>query len=342
MPPSDRDSVNPTTALTPRATPAADSDTHQGSLFESSGNARTPDLSSPRRNLLVIYNPTAGQRRRTRFRKTLQALSVHGATVTVRETGGAGDAGILATQAWRNHDAVVVAGGDGTINEVAAALVGIPVAIGIIPIGTANVLARELGLGGRATDIARAILEGPVVSSRVAELKSAEITHRFLMMAGAGFDARVVDGVDSNLKRKLGKAAYLWSAVRQLSRYRSPALKVTIDGDGFDASAVIVANGQRYAGRFVIAPRARLDAHSLEVVLFERPGRWHLIRYVFALLTGRIDRLAGISIVTGRKIGIEGGSDEPVQADGDAVARLPVQIELLKSRLTLIGPAKNN
>ncbi len=287
------------------------------------------------RRLLIIFNPTAGARRRRRFEAVLAELRRLGCEVTVRPTGGRGDAEQLAASADPNrYDVLVVAGGDGTINEVVNGLAGARLPLAIVPLGTANVLAAEIGMATDARTVARTIALGRPrpISVGVANGR------RFLLMAGTGFDAHVVQHVDLALKRWIGKGAYAIQILRQLRSFAFPEYAVTIDGTTWKAASVLVANAHYYGGRFVCAPAADLCAPSLEVCMFERRGRLSVIGYALAMLAGRLPKLRSIRIVSAGKVHIDGGSDEPVQGDGDIIGHLGVTIEVVPEALHLVYP----
>jgi YegS/Rv2252/BmrU family lipid kinase len=290
---------------------------------------------------VVVFNPTAGSRdRAAALENLLRPLRQDGRAVEVRPTAAAGDGERLARAAAEGAlcDLLVVAGGDGTINEVINGLAaagegaaGLPLAV--LPFGTANVLAAELGLRSRA-DAVRAILTG---RTRPAHTGLAN-GRRFTMMAGVGFDAHVVRGIDPAVKRRLGRGAYGLEMLRQLARYPFPRYGVTIDGTTYEAASVVVAKGHFYGGRYICAPAARLDEASFEVCLFERGGRAAAVSYALALGSGRLARRRDYRIVTGRAIRIEGPAGDPVQADGEIVATLPVDIALAPHPLLLRLP----
>jgi diacylglycerol kinase family enzyme len=233
-----------------------------------------------RRRLLVVFNPVAGRRHRRRFEATLEALRALGCALELRETEGAGHAGELAAAADPDvFDALVVAGGDGTINEAINGLIpagarraALPLAI--VPLGTANVLAAEVGLSTRPQSVARTIAGGRVQSIA------------------------------------LGRAN----------------------------GRLFTVMGRFYAGRFVVAPDARLEAPEFQVCLFGRGGAWNALRYAAALGLGLLPRLRDYRIVPGREVTIEGPADDPLQGDGDVIARLPVSIKILPDALDLIVP----
>ncbi len=289
---------------------------------------------APRRRILIIYNPTAGRFRRRHFAATLDALAAAGAEAVVRETRGRGDAERFSAAA-RDCDVIVAAGGDGTINEVVNGLRTDAPPLALIPLGTANVLAAEIGLGTQPREVAAAIVAGPV--RRVYAARANE--RRFLMMAGAGLDARVVRGVNGRLKRWLGKGAYGIETIVQLLRDAGRPFAVKVDGREYSAAAAVAANGHYYGGRFVLAPAARLDSPELQVCLFKRAGRWNLLRYTAAVVSGRIHRLPDYEIVRGKTIVVEGPVTEPVQGDGEIIGHLPVRIAPEPEPISLVMPA---
>lgn len=294
--------------------------------------------------LLVIYNPIAGSRggRKRRFEAVLARLRAAGCVLTLRETTHRGDAESFAAGLAREDcDLLVVAGGDGTINEVVNGLGkneagGATLPLGIIPLGTANVLAIEIGLRMTPEGVAEALLHGEARPISLGEANG----RRFLLMAGAGFDAHVVAGVDSGLKRWLGKGAYVWETLRQFRRYPFPSLRLTVDGEESHACSVIAANGRSYGGRFIIAQNASLEAPSLEVCLFTQGGRWHAMLYAAALVLKLLPRLRSVRYVRCRQLTIGGPLEDPVQGDGDIVASLPVTLRVLPDALNLVFPPK--
>jgi len=148
----------------------------------------------------------------------------------------------------------------------------------------------------------------------------------------------VVAGVDKALKRRIGKLAYAVSFIQRLQRFRFPTYRVTIDGASHDAASVVVTNARRYAGRNVIAPDADLRDGQLQVCRFLTPGRWAAISGGIALFTNRLKPGPGFTIGPGRQIVIDGPVGDPVQADGDIVATLPIEITSLAGTLKLVYP----
>jgi diacylglycerol kinase (ATP) len=293
------------------------------------------DRRQPARRLLVIYNPKAGPRRRQRFVAVCERLQALGCTLEVRETTCAGAARHLAAAiAPGDHDRVVVAGGDGTINEAVNGLRADAPPLAILPLGTANVLAAEIGLATDPDTIARAIAFG---QPRPISLGRAN-GRRFVLMAGVGFDAHVVHGLHPGLKRRLGKGAYALGFAREWLRYPFPEFRVTVDGTPLRAASVIVANARHYGGHYVAAPHASLEAPSFEVCLFTRGGRWPALAAGLALLRDRLPEAPGYAVVRGSEVEVAGPAGDPVQADGEIVAALDLQITIEPAALHLIFP----
>jgi len=292
--------------------------------------------------VLIILNPAAGGSRSSRrlLGRVIAALEGRGCAVVVRRTEPAmGDTERLAREAEPEFDIIVAAGGDGTINAVANGMAAngmaaAPRPLALLPLGTANVLAREIGLPRRPEPLAELIATGlvrPIWPGRVGD-------RLFLVMASSGFDAETVAAVNPRLKRYVGRAAFAWAIVLCLWRYRASELRVRVDGTEHRAATVIAAKGRIYAGSHVIAPQANLAEPMLDLVLFRRSGRLMVLRYLAALLLGRVHRRSDVTILRSRSALVSGADSLPVQADGEIVARLPVLIAVAERPLQLVRP----
>ena len=295
--------------------------------------------------IVVVFNPTAGRRLRRRLQKVLTVLAERHVDYQVTETSTAGDARRIAANLPERTAMVVAVGGDGTVNEVVNGLVGTAEAdrlpeLALVPMGTANVLAAEIGL----TDLSPENIAGTIIDGQRRDIFLASVNGRYLIqMCGVGFDAHVVANVNLSLKRGVGKLAYALASLAQFWRYIPRKYRVAIDGATYDAASVIVANGHFYAGRFTCAPQARIDEPLLHACLFERAGRWHVIRYAWGLLSGRLGHFRDVMVVPAEQVVIESAAPqneaEPVQGDGDIVGELPVTIAAGAARLTIRCPA---
>jgi YegS/Rv2252/BmrU family lipid kinase len=231
-------------------------------------------------------------------------------------------------------DAVVVAGGDGTCNEVASGLLGSPMPMGVIPTGTANVLAAEIGMGKASESIAHTLAFGEVRSVCRGQMND----RIFLLMAGSGWDARVVAGVSSRLKKFLGRWAYVLQAVKQILKVPSSSLKIYLENKIVEGDWVIVCNAGHYGGNYLIAPQARMEDPTFQVLIFNGHGPLDRIKDLFAVWLGRPDLSKGIQNFVTDKIRITGSSSELTQIDGDPAGGLPVDISVAFQRLNLIVP----
>lgn len=299
---------------------------------------------------IVIRNPVAGRRNPALLRDTLAALQAGGHEVVVHDTAQRGDAERLARDAPAGPELrIVAAGGDGTINEAVNGLMlridDIAPPLGILPLGTANVLASELGLPIKAESVAEALTSRAPPLVHVGRLTTASgFVRHFSLMAGAGFDAKVVAGVDGDLKRRLGKGAYVWRSAVEMTRPVDARYAVDIDGVRHEAASVVVTRARHYGGPYQIAPDADLRSPRLSACLFERGGRYNVLRYGAALVCDRLPRTAGFRVVPATSVRIAPlvnghGSREPVQLDGDDAADLPVTIDVAPRQLRLLTPA---
>jgi diacylglycerol kinase (ATP) len=303
---------------------------------------------TPPKSILLIRNPIAGRRRRGLVEDVMRLVQAEGWTVDLVDTTASGDARRLAETCDASRYAVIaVAGGDGTINEVVNGLArrtdGSP-ALALVPLGTANVLAHELGLRATAKIVARTMIAGRELLVRPGEATGSGLPRHFSLMAGAGFDAKVVAGVTAPLKRRLGKAAYVWRSMIETHRYRPVRYAVEVDGVAFEAASVIVTRSRLYAGPYVVAPAATLGEPLLHVCLFERWGRSQTLRFGLALLMGRLPKTGGYRVIAGRDVKVSVLSDagesrsQPVQIDGDNALTLPVSIAIATGSVRLLQP----
>ena len=288
--------------------------------------------------VLIIFNPIAGRRRHRALSRALARLDLLGCAHHLVETTHRGHAEALARAA--GEVVVVAAGGDGTVAEVAAGLAGGRGTLGVLPLGTANVLACELGLPMRPEAAAEVLARGEAGVIHPGLARLADGSQRlFVQMLGAGFDAEVVAHVDLGLKRRFGQAAYVWQAARELSRYRYPRLRVVFEDGEASAGSVIVSNGRRYAGRHLLAPAAAIDQPGFQVVLLEGAGAWATAGYGAALPLNLLPRLPGVRVRAALSVQIE-GLDAAVQCDGDPAGRLPVQVRVAPHGLRVLRPSR--
>lgn len=300
----------------------------------------------PAMNALIIVNPVAGTvaARRKALRATVGYLTEHGWTTTWRETQPDRSATALARQAVADdYDTVVVAGGDGTINEVIQPLVGTDVRLGVLPIGTANLWSMECGIATapvlmpqnlqHAADV---LVHGETIRADVGRAG----TRYFLLVAGIGFDATVTHQVDVATKRRLGGLAYLWKALPELPRSRGVSMSITIDGERFHRRVLLVtiSNTRLYAG-LTLAPEASFTDGYLDVTIFQGRGWPALIKFAALGLLGFRIQTPEIMRMRGRIIEIEGNHTLPIQVDAEPLAQTtPIRVEVVPRSLHVIVP----
>jgi diacylglycerol kinase (ATP) len=286
-----------------------------------------------RPRVLLIHNPTSGSWNARRLDRFLKPLTAGGTSIDVRRTRKGGDARALAAEiAPRDAGVVAVAGGDGTINEVVNGLAAVTLPVAVLPLGTANVLAAELGIPARPSRLARCIREGATTDVYLPRANG----RRFTMMVGVGFDAHVVADVSCRLKHLFGRTAYLLAVAKMFRKFPYRFYEVIIDGRAYRAASAVIANGHYYAGRLTCAPDARLDDPDLHVCLFLRSGRWSTLRYGLSLLLGRLHRRSDVMILRGRTVEVRGHPGEPVQCDGDLTTTLPLTVNATEEKLRFL------
>ena len=279
--------------------------------------------------MIVVYNPTAGRRRAALLWRVLDVLATNGVRLDLARTTCAGHAVVLARQAaLLGARVVVAAGGDGTIAEVARGLQGTGATLGIIPLGTANVLANELGLSFAPKDSAAALAFGRTRALWPGLATGATGERLFVQMLGVGFDAAVVHRLPLRLKRVAGRGAYVVQSLREMGRYSFAPIAVRLDGVEMRAASVVITKGRLYAGRYMLAPAACSAEPGFQVALFGHAGALGgplgAALYGAALPFGLLPRAPGLRLVRAREIEVSGSL--PVQTDGDPSGSAPLRI----------------
>ncbi|HYL35619.1 MAG TPA: diacylglycerol kinase family protein [Bryobacteraceae bacterium] len=291
-----------------------------------------------------MYNPFAGglRRRSHALGRCIELLASQGVSVQSIPTPGPKAAAELARRiADSGADLILVAGGDGTINEVVNGIAGSKIPLGILPAGTANVLANELGLGNRLERAAAAFASWIPERIAVGLLSTAmgDEPRYFLLMAGAGLDAAIVYHMSPAIKNTLGKAAYWVDGLAQFGR-RLPQFSVETEGRVYRSSFALVSRVRNYGGDLEIAPTISLLDDEFEVVLFEGATSLPYVKYILGVLAGRIHALRGVTILRTRKVLLSGAESGQVyvQVDGESAGVVPATVELVPNALTLLVP----
>jgi diacylglycerol kinase (ATP) len=296
------------------------------------------------RNITLIYNPCAGGLQGRKFSRLLhaeKALGKYGAVVETIATHAPRSAGRLAADAIANGAGlIVVAGGDGTINEAAEGVAGTHVPLAILPAGTANVLASEMRIGGNFAQAAEALLSYPVERISTGRIQSRDQAPRsFLLMAGAGLDAYIVYSLNASLKRKFGKIAYWLAGFKQLGRSLEE-FSVVVNGREYQCSFALISKVRNYGGDFEIAQAVSLFDDEFEVVLFHGRESWRYVGYLAAVAARRHLRLKGITVLRASEVEMSHalGRRVFVQVDGEFAGHLPARVEIVPDSLSLLVP----
>jgi diacylglycerol kinase family enzyme len=238
-------------------------------------------------------------------------------------------------------DLIVVAGGDGTINETAEGMIGSEVPLGILPAGTANVLATEMKLGGNLERVARRLseLRPRRISLGYITCNGGSVARHFLMMAGVGLDAHVVSRVNPALKARTGKFAY-WVAGWSLLGKRLAEFNVEIAGERRKCSFALLSKVRNYGGDFEIARSVTLLQDQFEVVLFEGATATRYVKYFAGMALNRLAGMSGVTVLRADRVTISPVDDRQafVQIDGELGGTLPAEIRIVPNALTLLAP----
>ena len=295
------------------------------------------------RKATLISNPKTGRYASRRLRPIQEVaanLESLGLTVDLKLTSGPGEATQIAARAARNGSSdIIVAGGDGTINEAIQGLAGTKARLAIIPRGTGNVLARELGL---PLDDAQAIAVAAKGKSRKIYLglaidETTNESRHFVLMAGIGLDASVVRRVQPSLKKRIGKGAFWISGLSHLATWNPRPFTLEIDGTQYNATFAAIGNAPRYGGDLAITPGARLDQREFEICMIQTTSRLrylHLLSY--AMRNGMPRDNPKVQFVKAASVRAYG--DVPVQVDGELIGHLPMRFEIAPDSLDVIVP----
>jgi diacylglycerol kinase (ATP) len=287
----------------------------------------------------IIANPVAGGGRPYRaLQHYIARWPFPDWEVEILTTRAPNHAGLLAQeQLDRPTDLLAVCGGDGTVNEVASHISNPPFPIAILPAGTANVLARELGLPLDPIRALQIALNRTVRSVDLGLLNSG-MPRRFLFVAGIGFDALAVSWVPSGLKKKLGMAAYAIAIVECLRSYSFPEFQIAAGDRAFAATSCLVCNAKSYGGGLLFCPDARMDDGLLDLLVLQGVHRLALAGFLIQAWFGKLAAYPWVHRLQARSLKIEGPSEVLVEVDGELAGSLPADICLSDTRFPLVIP----
>ncbi len=285
------------------------------------------------KDTVVILNPAARGSRAHRLRAQVESLT-RGAILCA--TSRSGEAEALARHAVaEGFGKIVAAGGDGTINEIVNGIAGKNVALGLLPLGTMNVFASELGLP--ANDLSRCweiIRENRI---RPVDLPSANGKH-FVQLGGVGLDAQAVKETSRAFKRNFGPLSYMISAAQIASR-APPRLRIESENAVTEeGSFVLVGNGRLYGGRFPFFKQAVIDDGLLDVVVFKRLNYIEIIRYLQNVIFTPQITSPEVEYFQTRRLRVSSDENVPVEIDGELIGNCPVEFKIRAGGLHVLAP----
>ncbi|MBU5635596.1 YegS/Rv2252/BmrU family lipid kinase [Geomonas sp. Red69] len=286
------------------------------------------------RRCFLIVNPTSGTYSPQKIERIMKGLAERGFAPELLPTQSAADPARFAARLCREESdpLIVVAGGDGTINGVLNGLAPGAATLGVIPLGTSNVLARELEITS-VDDALDRLAHGDARPISVGEIVAGGERRRFILMAGVGFDGAVVRDVRLPEKKALGKGAYVLSALRTLWNWDASTVAVTAGERNVTCHGVIVCNASKYGGNFRLAPEADLFAPGFQVLCISG-GRLAYLGLALGLLNGTAVFSSHVTCFNALALEISG--DKAVQLDGDYVCPAPLAARTVPDLVRLV------
>ncbi len=295
----------------------------------------------------LIYNPVAGPHDVTaQLQDVVAFLESQGWEVILRHTRGQGDATAYAREAVADRcDMVVAVGGDGTLNEVAAGLVGSQCALGVLPVGTGNVWAHMVGLppwtsqaGNTLLDAARVLVEGRIHSIDMGKAGD----RYFVLWSGVGFDAQLAQEIEPHreIRRSFGNLTYYGKGLAMSLGLRGTRMTIAVDGRAMRARVllIVVTNAQLYGSSWQLAPQARLDDGFLEVYVFKGGNTLDAFRHLAMILMGKARQDSKVETYRAKRVEIRGQKPLPLHVDGNPAGYTPVRISIVPKALRVIVP----
>lgn len=289
------------------------------------------------RKVHLIVNPTSGLSRGPGHLEAFRgALRGAGVEIVEQRTEGPGHARELAREACRHcGDALVAAGGDGTVNEVVNGMALASMPLATLPLGTSNILARDLVIPFDPVDAAGVVLGGRCRNLDVGLVNG----RRFLMVVGVGWDAHVVNAVSRTRRGHLGKHRYLLPVGQAVLTYRFPRLTASIDGGPpVRATVAFACNTRNYAAFFSLTPDARPDDRKLDFLVLREGSRRDMVRWIWAAFAATLPRYRETIYRQGRELLVTADEPVPYQIDGDPGGTTPVRISMEQGTLEVIVP----
>ncbi len=287
-----------------------------------------------------IINPAAGNGKQMHSIKQIQDFCrMQGWIIETIITKGQGEAVNLARQAARKFEVVVAVGGDGTVNEIAAGLVGTSAVLGILPSGSGNDFALTIGLSKSLKKNLEILRRA---DTKTIDLGQVNGGRYFINGIGVGFDGEAAGRVRRYLRFVRGFWAYLLAVLRTLATYRFQQVTLSVDGwEVYQGRIFLVAtcNGTRYGGGFYVTPMAKIDDGQFDICLVEKTGRWYALRNITKFLKGTHLSMPEVRMFTGHEIVINSEAELSAHVDGEILQKQKrFEIRILSKSLRIVNP----
>ncbi|MEJ2683071.1 MAG: diacylglycerol kinase family lipid kinase [Candidatus Sulfobium sp.] len=288
---------------------------------------------------ILIYNPAALRASTGKIGRAQEFLERKGFLSEVLLTEKSGHAEHLARECLkRNPDLIIAAGGDGTINEVMNGIVFSGTPLAILPMGTTNVLAKELGVPENVMGALERAVNGLPRKVSLGKIETGEGGHPaaryFCLMAGIGFDGKAVHDVSPYIKKISGKAAYIMSGMKSMLGYPPGEIVIRTEDREFTAYSAIVGKSSKYGGNLKVTPDANLLDPFLYACIFRGRSRTDILRYFLGVLRGTHLGYSDVEYVKSSLLEVRGRVD--VQIDGDYLGMTPARISVVRDALDLV------
>ena len=281
--------------------------------------------------IAIIYNPNAGSAKIKKLLKIKERLSLK-SSVTIYDTQKPGDATSIAKRECKNFDIIVAAGGDGTINEVINGI-DVNTKLGIIPLGTANILAIEAGIKNDVKSICKLIEKGNTKKIYISNIND----KKFFLMAGIGYDGDIVHKMKPSLKKIFGKAMFGFLGLLEFFKLKKYNIKVETESETAFGNWVLVTNSKHYAGPYKITKSTSIFNDSIVCYVFNDLSRLGFLYYIFLILFyGDLSRSTKITKIISKNIKISSKEKINVQCDGEKYGNLPIEINFSSEVVNLL------
>ena len=283
------------------------------------------------KKIAIIYNPNAGAAKKKRLEEIIKKLEISN-QVDLFETTKPNDATEIAKKECENFEIIVAAGGDGTINEVINGIKN-DTKLGIIPLGTANILAIEAGIKNDVESICKSIENGTTKQIFISNINN----KKFFLMAGIGYDGDIVHNMKPLLKKLFGKVMFGYLGFIEFLKMKKYEIIVETDEEKCSGNWVLVSKAQHYAGPYKITKSTSIFDDGIICYVFRDLNRLSFLYYIFLILFyGDLSKSKKIKTLSSRKIKISSNKKVNIQCDGERYGTLPIEISFKSEPINLL------